>query len=81
MACRFAILLLATMFCRTTAASAQTITATVQGVVRDSSRAVVPGATVTVHDVDTGFLRSTTTDTTGAYVLPYVPAGSYDFTM
>src|SRR5438552_747697 len=81
MACRFTILLLATVLCRTTAASAQTITATLQGVVRDASRGVLPGATVTVRDADTGFVRATTTDATGTYVLPYVPAGSYDFTI
>src|SRR5439155_24705206 len=81
MACRFAILLLATMFCRTTAASAQTMTATLQGVVRDASRAVLPGATVTLRDADTGFVRATATDGTGTYVLPYVPAGTYDLTV
>src|SRR5438445_12236209 len=81
MACRFTILLLAAVLCRTAAASAQTIAATLQGVVRDASRGVLPGATVTVRDADTGFVRATTTDATGTYVLPYVPAGTYDLTV
>jgi hypothetical protein len=59
----------------------QTITATVQGVVRDASHAVLPGATVTLRERDTGFVRTTTTDAAGAYVLSYVPAGTYDLTI
>lgn len=35
------------------AAAAQTITATLTGVVRDQSRGVLPGATITVRSVDT----------------------------
>ena len=59
-------------------AAGQTTTATLQGVVRDASRAVLPGVAVTLRDVNTGFARTTTTDRTGAYVLSYVPAGRYE---
>jgi Carboxypeptidase regulatory-like domain/TonB dependent receptor len=59
-------------------ALAQTTTATLQGTVRDSSHAVLPGAAVTLRDADTGFVRTTITDASGVYVLSYVPAGSYD---
>jgi hypothetical protein len=81
MCCRFALLFLAAALARIPGASAQTITATLQGVVRDASHAVLPGATVTLHDVNTGFVRTTTTDGTGTYVLAYVPAGTYDLTI
>lgn len=59
-------------------ALAQTTTATVLGVVRDPSGAVLPGVTVTLRNADTGFTRTTATDGTGGYVLPYVPAGAYE---
>ncbi len=61
-------------------ASSQTITATLQGVVRDSSQAVLSGVTVTVRDRGTGVVRTTTTDTAGSYVLSHVPVGVYDLT-
>lgn len=60
---------------------AQTTTATLQGVVRDTSNALLPGVTVTLRDQNTGFARATTTDRTGMYVLSYVPAGTYELTM
>jgi hypothetical protein len=62
-------------------AAGQTTTATVQGVVRDSSHAVLPGATVTLRDQNTGLVRTTTTDGTGGYVLSTVPAGTYVLTI
>jgi hypothetical protein len=62
-------------------AGAQTTTATVQGVVRDPSGAVLPGATVTLQDVNTGFARTTTSDRAGAYVLAFVPPGAYELTV
>jgi hypothetical protein len=61
--------------------SNQTTTATLQGIVRDASHAVLPGAAVTLRDENTGFVRTTVTDRTGAYVLSYVPAGSYTLTI
>ncbi len=67
--------------CLTTAALAQTTTATLQGVVRDASAAVLPGASVTLRDQRTGVVRATTTDRSGAYVLSHVPAGSYTLTV
>src|SRR5262245_6988703 len=43
------------------------------GVVKDSTGAVVPGATVTLRNVDTGFNRSTVTDDAGRYSFNAVP--------
>jgi Carboxypeptidase regulatory-like domain/TonB dependent receptor len=56
----------------------QAITATLQGVVRDASRAVLPGAMVTLRERNTGLVRTHTTDATGSYVLSQLPAGTYD---
>ncbi len=62
-------------------AASQTITATLQGVVRDTSQAVLPGATVTLREPDTGLVRSIVTDAAGRYVLSHVPVGTYDLTI
>lgn len=60
-----------------TPASAQRSTATLRGTVRDSSQAVVPGATVTATNQETGLSRTTVTNTEGLYSLPDLPVGRY----
>lgn len=55
-------------------------TATVMGRVTDTSGAVVPGATVTARNVDTGIARSAATDAGGSYRIPVLPPGAYEFT-
>src|SRR5256714_7301289 len=57
-------------------ASAQA-TATLNGVVRDSSAAVIPQATVTLHNTDTGTERQSLTNDSGLYVFVSVPPGEY----
>src|SRR5262245_9101086 len=79
--CRIAVAFLLVTGCGLPAAAAQTTTATLQGVVRDASHAVRPGATVTLRNVNTGFVRTTTTNAEGAYVVTYVPTGTYDLTV
>ena len=59
-------------------ASAQTTSATLQGIVRDGSGAVLPGVAVTVRNEETGFTRSATSDGRGAYYVPFVPPGRYE---
>ena len=46
---------------------AQSATGSISGVVRDESGAVIPGANVTVTNVDTGISRSVVTDSAGRY--------------
>ncbi len=60
------------------AASAQLTTATISGVVKDSTGAVVPGATVTVMNSETGLTRSSNTAGDGAYKFPALPVGTYE---
>ncbi|MBI4475761.1 MAG: TonB-dependent receptor [Acidobacteria bacterium] len=74
-------LLVALLLLHPTIAAAQTTTATLQGVVSDASRAALPGVPVTLRNQQTGFVRTTTTDRDGTYVLTYVPAGTYDLTL
>ena len=56
---------------------AQRTTATIRGSVTDSTKAVIPGATVTVTGEDTGFTRSVTTNAAGLYSFAELPMGSY----
>src|SRR5712691_3592562 len=64
------------MFLIPHSASAQA-TATLNGVVRDPSAAVVPQATVTLHNTDTGTERESLTNDSGLYVFVSVPPGEY----
>jgi hypothetical protein len=51
--------------------------AQVIGAVKDSSGGVIPGATVTARNVDTGLTRIEVTDGLGEYRLPSLPPGRY----
>jgi hypothetical protein len=53
-------------------------TASVIGTVTDSSGAVLPGATVTARNVETGVSRSATSNQAGAYQLLGLQAGAYE---
>jgi hypothetical protein len=59
-------------------ANAQYTTASFGGTVMDSSGAVLPGAQVTVRNVDTGFTQTATTDSSGAFQFPPLPVGNYE---
>src|SRR5258706_9609496 len=56
---------------------AQTCRGTISGSVTDSSGAAVPGATVTIKNVDTGLVRTVTTSDDGSYAAPELPIGTY----
>jgi hypothetical protein len=58
-------------------AAAQLSTAELSGRVTDESGAVLPGATVTVTQTDTGFTRTDVTGDGGTYVLSNLPTGPY----
>src|ERR1700727_2399156 len=58
----------------------QIVTATLVGEVTDRSGAVVAGVKVTVVSVATGLARSATSDSSGEYVIPLLPAGQYRLT-
>ena len=61
-------------------ANAQTVTGTLQGTVTDSSGAVLPGATVTIRNADTGGLREVITNDVGFYSAPFLAIGRYTVT-
>ena len=56
---------------------AQTFRGTILGSVTDSSGAAVPGATVTIKNLDTGLVRTVTTSDDGSYSAPELPIGNY----
>lgn len=59
-------------------AGAQTVTGAVTGTVTDQSGAVVSGAKVTAHNLDTGVNTPTTTNSTGFYRIEFLPIGRYE---
>jgi outer membrane receptor protein involved in Fe transport len=56
---------------------AQVSTATVNGTVHDSSGAVIPGATVVLHNVAQNVDRSVTTNDVGYYLIENIISGNY----
>jgi Carboxypeptidase regulatory-like domain/TonB dependent receptor len=57
---------------------AQNIGATLQGLITDEQRAVLPGVTVTITNVDTGVARVVVTDPTGWYRAQALQPGNYE---
>jgi hypothetical protein len=75
------VVLLAAVFPFVRIAKCQFTTASLEGIVTDSSGAGVPGASVTVLDSDTGFSRVYTTGTDGSYLFPTLPVGTYQLSV
>ena len=50
----------------------------ITGSVHDSSGAVIPNATVNVTSIEQGWVRTVHTNSTGDYLVPALPAGSYN---
>lgn len=65
----------------TSSVKAQTVTGTVQGVVSDSKGSVIPGAEVTVRNVETSQTRDVKTNGDGYYVATFLPLGRYNVTV
>ena len=60
---------------------AQSTTGSFHGTVRDEQGAVVPGATVTVRNVDTNARRVAVTDSQGRWRVPNLPVGNYEVSL
>src|SRR3954463_10568192 len=56
-------------------------TATLAGIVTDSSGADVPGATVVIENAASQVRRTTQTNAEGAYSVPLLQPGSYEVTV
>lgn len=62
-------------------ARAQEFRGTISGSVSDPTGAVLAGAQVTIRDVNTGALNQTKSDSSGQYVVPFLPPGTYEITV
>lgn len=60
---------------------AQSASGTFLGVVKDPSGAIVPNASITIVNKDTGFRRELTSNSSGEYEAPYIPLGNYSITV
>src|SRR5262247_2044724 len=75
---RFALLLAAAaLLLPARPSDAQVTTATLVGQLRDTSGAVIPGATVVATNEGTGVARDAVTDLNGEFVMSALPTGSY----
>ena len=63
------------------ACHAQTITGAVTGTITDPSGSVIPGAHVTVQNMETGVASNTTSDNAGLYRIAFLPIGRYQLTV
>src|SRR5690349_12143884 len=70
------VLCAAVFFC--TSLVGQVTTGTISGTIKDNSGAVLPGASVEIHNVDTGISRGVATDARGYYSAPNLPLGQYE---
>lgn len=75
-----AIACLAVLLC-TGAARAQETRGSIEGVVRDTSGAVLPGATVEARSAALVGMATTTSDASGVYRFPALPPGIYEITV
>jgi len=57
---------------------AQTVSGTILGIVQDQQGAVIGKAEVSARNLETGAVRKTNADDSGAYRITSVPAGSYE---
>src|SRR6266849_1683952 len=65
----------------TTSLLGQTFRGTILGTVTDPQGAVISGAKVVVHNVNTGLQRTTQTSADGSYTVPELPVGTYTVTV
>ena len=70
-----------TLFACVPVIHSQTVTGTITGEVTDPSGAVVAGARVSAHNVDTGVDTPSTTDSAGVYTIRFLSPGHYSVTV
>src|SRR5579875_2836260 len=63
------------------AAFAQNVTSSITGQVTDPSGAVVPGAQITAHNLETGVETRSKTNSDGYYRIDYLPIGRYSLSV
>ena len=71
------LVLIAVVFLIAVPLAAQTVTGSLQGNVTDKSGGALPGVSVTVRNLETGYERVTVTNEQGFYGAPFLPVGKY----
>ena len=71
------LLFLGVALCAPAAVEAQVTTARLEGIVKDSTGAIIPGATVVVTNTGTNIPYEAQTNMVGFFVLPQLPPGTY----
>src|SRR5215471_14171059 len=66
------------LFSNSAFAQAVIAVAQLNGTVRDTTGSVVAGATVSLRNVDTNRTYMSTSDSSGYYIIPNLPPGSYE---
>src|SRR5947199_1555179 len=61
-------------------AQTSTATATILGVVKDTSGALIPRVSITIKHTDTGLTRAAISSESGDYNVPLLPVGAYEIT-
>src|SRR5438552_7830874 len=61
-------------------AQTSSATATILGVVKDTSGALIPGVSITVKHTETGQTRTAISSESGDYNVPLLPVGAYELT-
>jgi hypothetical protein len=74
----FLLIALIAAFALTPTASWSQTTATLTGRILDPDGGALPGATLSARQTETGFVRTTTSDTQGRYSVPALPPGTYE---
>jgi len=69
------------LFCIAGESSAQLVGGAIQGTVRDSQGAILPGASIVVRNVGTGATYEHTTDQGGHYQVLALPPGEYEISV
>src|ERR1700683_4420642 len=77
---RFTIFIVLGVLFGISAAWSQMPTATILGLVKDSSGALVAGTKITARNTDTGQTRTAVSGDDGAYRLDALPVGNYEIT-
>ncbi len=71
------IVLASLLLAATHPSGAQVVGASIAGIIRDASGAALPGASVTIENIETGAVRRLETDAAGRYAAPSIAIGKY----
>jgi Carboxypeptidase regulatory-like domain len=81
MASRMKAVLMMAIFCLIATVAFAEVTGRISGTVHDTAGAVLPGATVTLVNTQTGIAKTIKTDSAGFYSFPSLPIGRYNISV